>query len=294
MSAYVAEALERQIAAIRSCERSCERFGGNARSRRTGGTLLRKASPFYWSGRCTEVVVAALNSFRPADICVSRDLLYCDFAWCWFEVPWISIPCGRQTVPVRAVSWIWYDRPHIKGGVSRQTLGIAAWILNDYNPAPSPLVWDCLVDGARLDSPPDEGYWDGSLIGLSGTTVPVETQRLRGFVVAASTFLRQRLFAVESRRAERHARKRLTAAGWDGDANVSVVLLRARDSGREATAGEPVDVEWSHRWIVRGHVRQQYYPSLGTNLPLWIHPHVKGPDDKPLKPRTTPVFAVTR
>jgi len=35
---------------------------------------------------------------------------------------------------------------------------------------------------------------------------------------------------------------------------------------------------WSSRkrWIVRGHIRNQYYKTLGTNKPIWIDPYWKG------------------
>jgi len=46
--------------------------------------------------------------------------------------------------------------------------------------------------------------------------------------------------------------------------------------------------------MVRAHTRQQWYPSLSKHLPTLIGPYIKGPEDKPLKPRTTPVFLVNR
>ncbi|MEV6712709.1 hypothetical protein AB0M48_11775 [Lentzea sp. NPDC051208] len=40
--------------------------------------------------------------------------------------------------------------------------------------------------------------------------------------------------------------------------------------------------EYRHRWIVRGHWRNQYYPSRNDHRPIWIDPHFAGPEDKPL------------
>ncbi|MFI9331984.1 hypothetical protein ACIGZJ_31135 [Kitasatospora sp. NPDC052868] len=37
-----------------------------------------------------------------------------------------------------------------------------------------------------------------------------------------------------------------------------------------------------HRWIVRGHWRNQYYPSRKTHRPIWIDDHLKGPDGAPI------------
>lgn len=49
--------------------------------------------------------------------------------------------------------------------------------------------------------------------------------------------------------------------------------------GRDATYRQR-----HHRWIVRGHWRQQPYPSLGEGVtkPIWIAAYVKGPEGAPL------------
>jgi hypothetical protein len=33
---------------------------------------------------------------------------------------------------------------------------------------------------------------------------------------------------------------------------------------------------------VRGHWRQQWYPSIQDHRPVWIAPHRKGPEDAPM------------
>ena len=66
---------------------------------------------------------------------------------------------------------------------------------------------------------------------------------------------------------------------------VSVIRLRhlgAKGNG-EAT------VNWSHRWVVRGHWRQQRCKDENgawTTRPVFIHPYIKGPEDAPLLVRT--------
>lgn len=39
---------------------------------------------------------------------------------------------------------------------------------------------------------------------------------------------------------------------------------------------------YRHSWIVRGHWRRQWYPSRGEHRPIWINPHLAGPEDAPL------------
>ncbi len=48
------------------------------------------------------------------------------------------------------------------------------------------------------------------------------------------------------------------------------------------------------RWIVSGHWRNQYYPSMKTHRPKYIPSYVKGPEGKPLKTRPIQIFEVSR
>lgn len=69
-----------------------------------------------------------------------------------------------------------------------------------------------------------------------------------------------------------------------------VTLRRPRQPQRE---GDSQNVAWDHRWLVRPHWRNQWYPSLGQHRQVWIAPFVKGPADKPLVV-TRRVFEVVR
>jgi hypothetical protein len=48
---------------------------------------------------------------------------------------------------------------------------------------------------------------------------------------------------------------------------------------RGETAG---DREYRVRWVVRGYWRNQWYPSRQEHRPVWINPHIKGPEGSPL------------
>lgn len=76
------------------------------------------------------------------------------------------------------------------------------------------------------------------------------------------------------------AERRRTARAQLPDRPVRVVRLRGRQSEHDSTGmgGR----EYRHRWIVRGHWRQQWYPTLDDHRPIWINAHAKGPDDAPL------------
>lgn len=66
-----------------------------------------------------------------------------------------------------------------------------------------------------------------------------------------------------------------------GPEDVSLVELRRPEP--VTGESEPRRVDWSHRWVVSGHWRQQPVgPGRALREPRWIAPHVKGPADRPL------------
>jgi hypothetical protein len=91
-------------------------------------------------------------------------------------------------------------------------------------------------------------------------------------------------------RATRPVRRRYERAKVDERA-ITVIQLRRPNT---PAAGEHRDVEWSHRWLVAGHWRNQWYPTLKLHRQIWISPYVKGPEDAPLQVRKERVFALTR
>lgn len=68
-------------------------------------------------------------------------------------------------------------------------------------------------------------------------------------------------------------------------------LLRVLQLATGATVSKSEgtgSVEWSRRWMVRGHWRlQPYGPQRTLRKAIWIDPYVKGPEDKPLDVRDT-------
>jgi len=86
--------------------------------------------------------------------------------------------------------------------------------------------------------------------------------------------------SVTEERADRAARRRLVKSNSPLTGEVSVVRLRRPHHDSDAS-GESA-VEWSRRWIVSGHWRRAWRPSVKAHRLTWIAPFVKGPEDKPL------------
>lgn len=90
---------------------------------------------------------------------------------------------------------------------------------------------------------------------------------------------------------DRGSQRRL-ARGAVLPATTTMITIRKSPS-RHADGGEGGPVDWQHRWLVRGHWRQQWYPSQQRHAPLFIPPYVKGPDDKPFEAKGR-IFDVKR
>lgn len=145
----------------------------------------------------------------------------------------------------------------------------------------SPMVW------------PFEDNWDSDWQGRKGSDEEhALLSRAHAYVFAFLAFIAQRLAATSITKAPRATRKRLANAHFPGEGLFKVVTLRAREASH--TNQEPTPVDWSCRWIVRAHWRNQPYPSLGIYKPKLIPSHVQGPEDKPLKKPASSIFAVVR
>jgi hypothetical protein len=94
-----------------------------------------------------------------------------------------------------------------------------------------------------------------------------------------------REFVPSRERVPRATRRRAIRADFPEPNDVTVIRLR-RQSPHYHHDGESTPIEWDHRWIVRGHWRNQWHPSTHTHRQRFIAPYVKGPEDKPL--RVTP------
>lgn len=79
----------------------------------------------------------------------------------------------------------------------------------------------------------------------------------------------------------RAARKRLLRDDVAEDAMKVRVFALRRPTHPPPGAGMS-DREYQHQWIVRGHWRNQPYKTQGVTRPIWIAPHIKGPEGAPL------------
>lgn len=103
-------------------------------------------------------------------------------------------------------------------------------------------------------------------------------------------FVREPYVATDEERPSRAASKRAQRSNVEPS---SLRVVRLRRKAAPAPEGHDGTAHYSHRFVVSGHWRNQWYPSMKDHRPRYIAPYVKGPEDRPLVVRDT-VFTVDR
>lgn len=199
----------------------------------------------------------------------------------------------------RAMSW----GPAIAGGIPRREELISGTHITLY------AHWDAEDDySVRLRASERRDHYlqaHGSLLSMFHAgfvpwgIVPTDEvtpeldhdRQLWRFVQTFFRFAQQEVVVPVRERGDRHARRRMARLREDRDGVLVVRLRRARPERKEPGDAE---VEWSCRWPVSGHWRDQWYPSVGAHRQKWIHGYVKGPADKPLRTHAGRAFIISR
>ncbi len=109
---------------------------------------------------------------------------------------------------------------------------------------------------------------------------------------AASAFLKMKVAAKERTRLPRPERRRMQREGKKEPELYTVSLRKTQGKAEYASDGERIERD-SH-WMVTGHWRRQWYPSVEKHAPLWIDGYIKGDTTKPFKTAKRRVFAAVR
>lgn len=98
------------------------------------------------------------------------------------------------------------------------------------------------------------------------------------FVQALMRLAQQPLAQHSEAAADRPTRRRVQRAGGTPRPITTITLRRPKGAPSET----PGKREYTHRWMVHGFWRRQWYPSLQMHRQIWINDYVKGPEDAPL------------
>lgn len=271
------------IASGRSPFRSAPRMPSAQEHAAIDESMVRTASMFHVNAQMTQLAKAASESLPEFQI--QRDDLPAPNGFITFDEPLVTVDFGEPAVPspiraacwgmyaLRGVTYLWikfYSDREAWLPATAETVGMSARELT-YNrrvlPQLTPMLGgDCLGP-----------------IGSGSSGLPVNATevgfRLAAKVVRAAWLLMQQPLAKNSEAvADRAARKRLSRAGHEPAPVRVIELRRPKGSGSQGEG----DREYHHQWIVRGHWRQQWHPKREVHRPVWIAPHIKGPEGAPL------------
>lgn len=227
------------------------------------------SDPYYWSAEMTDMLSEIRGSLPTTTL--RQEMLPTRTGFVSFAKP-IATPTGYN--PITGFAWLW-------AGWGCMFIPFADHPYHPGLPTPRgafPWEWGENHDQCRMVNDVN----DDAALAFG-----------RSIVATALLLLNQRIVMASRERADRGTRRRMQKAGMPQE-EVQVVKLRAHVyEGVCDDTGTPDAPQWSCRWMVRGHWRQQFYPSDKSHRPKWILPYIKGPDDKPLQ-GATKLFAVVQ
>jgi len=259
--------------------------------------------PIYVSGEMCELVDAAKDSFDPEPL-IETDLVT-PYGFLYYERPFTVPDRFESPTHIQALSWMLFyvvkdeeqkaemkkragpfpsgraiKRELEEEGILPRGIQLTVYASSDGTILPVPVApihltpwfFDMTFDGNEWDEigkPTGAEWW---------------------WRIAQTTFrlMQQKISAKHLHRPDRHSRREAKRLAFPEDREVVVVRLRREEGERNEPAGETAN--YSHRFIVSGHWRQQWYPSVSQHRQIWISPFVKGDAGLPLIVRPRRVF----
>ena len=202
---------------------------------------------------------------------------------------WFDSPIGTSTdgYPIRAASWsIDAVEPELTELILAKNDGTGSVWLDENGAA-----W---IAGITLYTHPDDMEYpdhgrlvSGELIADWESMVTFGDSALRGkpstawlTLVSAWLLMQQQVADIVDLQLRPALARKYARRKYDRRA-VRVVTMGAHHAPPTAVdAGHKRG--YQHRWVVRGHWRNHWYPKQKRHVPRWISPHIKGPDGAPI------------
>lgn len=291
-------ALEMQLSALRMARRAVSAWAGNAdkdlayQSDYEAARLLPTCQPFAWQDDTVKAVWLASKSI-PADSYFSPTLLPDGLQACWW---WLGWPLPIKLKDRAFTEDEGFDADHITAvlvayGPNNTLLCVDFRMWKPHGPAATSFF--VIPRGTSLA----EMAGGRAITTVDGQTAQPTPRALAmgRFILAGCAWLQQRIASCGSGHIERHRRKQI-AREYDVPmpSDVKVIQLRRTEpSAQQSRSDNSHPVDWSCRWIVNGHWRNQPYAN-GERKLIYIMPFVKGPDNKPLRVPSHTVYQVSR
>lgn len=243
-------------------------------------STLRIAEPFYWDVTTCELIQQTAPAMpdmtlRPEDLIVPA-------GFAWFATPLALTPYPEVARDLPMLGFAWRLAPNDgvlllpltphPGRSSGAPAQVVMWRFED--------GFAHLLENVREMADLDAVKFEVAER-LRGIGAHRRVEQMR-YVAACLVFMNQHILVTTAERAPRATRKRLAQDGWIHEPVIRVVQLRRAATTHQMRERNDEPVEWSCSWVVRGHWRQQWFPKRQVHRPVWIAPHIKGPEGAPL------------
>lgn len=256
--------------------------------------VLPMATPMGWSTDAVNACLAASKSV-PTDTLMIAGNLPSAACWWWFEQPIVLANTKARALLLA----------HADG-----CLFCSAWVDID-GTTPELVVKKCGMEPgmvftwkldmslrdsvAHINDKYLEKYPEAPAEHSRGLAdFEADAELLSRFLLAANAWLQTKVLVQDAAHVERHFRKEFNKKIPSVNLRDGIKVVLLRKSERKEESGDGRKVDWSCRWEVDGHWRNQPHGAGRKETRLqWIMPYVKGPDDKPFVAKTT-VMAAAR
>jgi len=269
---------------------------------------LKQSETFIVREEICTLISTASESLPPEAL--YREDVFCPRGLVIMEKPYMAKTIEGEWVGIHALSWV--HMPRIasvvdqekfqnleagslemddRGGATIYEFSNLEGIRGDKNILPSSLLWIMDIDiwtyGRQWRRRRKEEELPKTI--KLPRLVDEDQEKKRKWILTLWRLIRQKIIITERQKIERQA-KRLAARN---DIQTEIQVIRLREQVHASEDGDGDGIEWSHRWMVRGHWRDQWYPRKTRHEKIWVNPYVKGPEDKPLIVKNR-VFQVER
>jgi hypothetical protein len=243
---------------------------------------LLAAEPLYVAPEMHHLVLDAMETFNAREPLHEADVLF-PAGFAYLSEPFLGPDMAGKVSAFRAIAWrlteinLSQEFADVHGGEAGRTpcLNLTLWSHVD-DPDDYTDVW-------RQGVPENWGVLHTTVLPLMLAHELKHTMGEGDKNADWITYLRvlhrlmaERIVSPSRRRTSRPVWREAKRRGMPEVKDVIVVELRRVSVKHDAEAGE---AHYSHRFMVRGHWRDQWYPSLGIHRQKWISPYIKGPDD---------------
>jgi len=261
--------------------------------------IVAESEPIFITAEMLDLTRSAMESFDITEQVHPEDFFLRD-GMALLEKPFYAPDVQGLETAWRAVTWRYVELPPEAQGLSGEVEDADKTV-----PALEILLWWDThdEDGWDLQHPEQIAFarqlyasWGMRWAIMHATLVPLEylsnlhhmsqegdpQATWMTFVRVFNRLMQERIVLKTRMRPHRAVRRNAMRLGMAEIKDVLVCeLRRARPRGYEWPETDGGEVHYSHRFMVQGHWRNQWYPSQGRHRQKWVSPYIKGPDDKP-------------